>query len=50
MTKKERNYGVDAFRIVAMFFVVALHTLQHGGILEALPAGTLSGRLSAISS
>ena len=29
-----RNVGIDAFRLYAMFSVVALHTLGHGGILK----------------
>lgn len=28
-----RNYGIDALRLVAMFMVVILHVLGHGGIL-----------------
>lgn len=31
--KKERNYGIDLLRIVAMFFVCLLHVLRFGGIL-----------------
>ncbi len=30
---KERNYGIDALRIVAMFMVVLLHVLGNGGVL-----------------
>lgn len=30
----ERNYGIDALRLVAMFLVVNLHVLGHGGILQ----------------
>ena len=29
-----RNYGIDLFRIVAMFMIVNLHVLKHGGTLE----------------
>ncbi len=32
--KTERNYGIDLLRIVSMLFVVALHTLNQGGILN----------------
>ena len=32
----ERNYGVDLLRIVAMYFVVIIHILSHGGILYNL--------------
>ncbi len=27
----KRNYGIDLFRIVAMFMIVNLHVLKHGG-------------------
>lgn len=30
----KRNYGIDLFRIVAMFMIVNLHVLKHGGALE----------------
>lgn len=33
-----RNYGIDLFRIVAMFMIVNLHILKHGGVLEAVTA------------
>ena len=32
----KREYNIDIFRILATFFVVALHVLKHGGILEGL--------------
>ena len=32
--KKERNYGIDLLRVVAMFFVIVLHSYGRGGILE----------------
>ncbi len=28
---KNRNYGIDALRIISMFMVVILHSLGHGG-------------------
>lgn len=28
----KRNYGIDLFRIVAMFMIVNLHVLKHGGL------------------
>ena len=31
---KERNYGIDLLRIIAMFFVVVLHSLGQGGVLS----------------
>ncbi len=33
--KKPRNTGIDLLRIVAMFFVVVLHCLGRGGVLNA---------------
>lgn len=32
----ERNYGIDLLRIVSMLFIVVLHTLTHGGVVEAV--------------
>lgn len=32
--EKERNYGIDLLRIVAMLLVAVLHTLGHGGVLS----------------
>ena len=32
---KERNYGIDALRIVSMFFVIILHCIGRGGILAS---------------
>ena len=34
----KRNTGIDFLRILAMFYVVMLHTLGHGGILGSLSA------------
>lgn len=33
--KSERNYGIDLLRMLAMVFIVTLHTLLHGGILDS---------------
>lgn len=33
-TKNSRNYGIDALRILSMFFVLVLHVLGHGGVLS----------------
>ncbi len=30
----DRNYGIDALRIVSMFFVVVIHVIGHGGIRD----------------
>lgn len=35
-TKTERNYGIDALRMLAMLLVVVAHLLGPGGILEAV--------------
>lgn len=32
--KKEREYGIDALRILSMFMVVVLHMLGNGGVLD----------------
>ena len=32
---REKNYGIDALRMLAMFMVVVLHLLNQGGILNA---------------
>lgn len=32
---KEKNYGIDVLRMLAMFMVVVLHILNQGGILNA---------------
>lgn len=31
---KERNYGIDSLRLVAMFMIIVLHIMKHGGILD----------------
>lgn len=38
--KAERNYGVDLLRLVSMLFVLILHTLGQGGVLENSRQGT----------
>lgn len=35
MSAKERNYGIDALRILSMFMVVVLHIFNAGGVLDA---------------
>ena len=39
---KERNYGIDALRIVSMFMVVVLHVLGRGGVLQTAPRGSIN--------
>lgn len=31
-----RNYGIDALRLLAMFFVCAIHVLENGGLLKSV--------------
>ena len=33
--KNKRNYGIDLLRVVAMLFIVILHSLGKGGVLDA---------------
>lgn len=35
MELKERNYGLDFLKIISMFMVCCIHTLNHGGIRDA---------------
>lgn len=35
MSAKERNYGIDALRMLSMFMVVVLHIFNSGGVLDA---------------
>ena len=36
-TRKQRNYGIDLLRMIAMLMVVILHILGKGGVLQAAP-------------
>lgn len=33
----ERNYGLDLLKVISMFFVVCLHVMNMGGILDSFP-------------
>ena len=44
MMKRERNYGIDLLRLVSMLYVVLLHTLGQGGVLEGAANGSASYR------
>lgn len=33
---KERNYGIDLFRLTAMLGIVIFHILGHGGVVNSL--------------
>ncbi len=35
MSEHKRNYGIELLRLLSMFYVILLHTLGHGGILDA---------------
>lgn len=39
-SNNEHNYGIDLLRIIAMLYVVILHTLGQGGLLDATNVGT----------
>ena len=41
----KRNYGLDLLRLTAGFYVIVLHTLGQGGILDFVPEGTLSFKI-----
>ena len=41
--KRERNYGIDLFRIISMFMIVMLHVLNHGGFLSLAGLDTFKG-------
>ena len=43
--KKERNYGIDALRLISMLMVVILHVLGFCGVLQAVTDFTLKGEL-----
>ncbi len=36
----KRNYGIDLLRIIAMFYVIVLHSLGMGGVLQASNPGS----------
>ena len=39
--RKTRNFGIDLLRIIAMFYVLVLHTLRYGGVLDSFSPGSL---------
>ena len=32
--KKERNFGIELLRVMSMMFIVTIHVMEHGGVLE----------------
>ena len=38
--KEKRNYGIDLLRVLSMLYVVILHTLKQGGILDNAVPGS----------
>ena len=40
MSCDKRNYGIDLLRILSMFYVIILHCLGKGGVLDATQNGT----------
>ena len=47
-SNSERNYGIDFLRILAMFFVVLVHSLNKGGVLAAVEANSSQHLLSTL--
>ena len=43
---KERDLGIEALRILAMFMICTLHVLLQGGVLAAAPLGSAQYRVS----
>ena len=41
MSTIKRNYGIELLRIVAMYMIVVIHTLNQGGILGMTEAGSV---------
>ena len=37
-----RNYGIDLLRVIAMLYVVILHSLGAGGVLETAAEGSIT--------
>lgn len=44
----QRNYGIDLLRIISMFFIVMLHILGHGGIINAAKSDPLNYNITWI--
>ena len=40
MNKDTHNYGIDLLRLLAFAYVITLHTIGHGGIIEASAPGS----------
>lgn len=40
LVKKERNYGIELGRVLAMFYILILHALLQGGVFLELSAGS----------
>ncbi len=45
MAENQRNYGIDALKSLAMFMVVILHLLGHGGLLGAAADNSFNGQV-----
>lgn len=39
--RPKRNYGIDLLRVVSMIMIALLHTMNRGGISDALPAHSM---------
>lgn len=44
--RRERNYGIDSMRILSMFYVLILHTLGAGGVLDNAATGSFQYAVS----
>ncbi len=42
---KERNYGIDLLRIISMFYILLLHCLGQGGLLEGTSVNSVQYNL-----
>lgn len=45
-TGTSRNYGIDLLRLISMLYVVILHILGHGGVLNRAVEGTVQYQVS----
>lgn len=44
--REDRNYGIDLLRVISMFYVVMIHALAQGGILDNLNEGSRTSYLA----
>jgi len=46
LSKNGRNYGIDVLRIIAMLFIVNIHSVLHGNIISNCQTGTVNYYIS----